>query len=377
MRATGDGPVDLTFPHAAPQEVPRPVRFRAVAAAPPGPGLPESIAWCAGWFVTVQIVLMIPVWAAVQTVGGLLLGRAPTAGEASIAALPAVQLLGGLLTLGAFRLRIGSWRKLGLGLPSGPAAVVACLSLPAVMFACTQWGALAGTAWSALCDAVPKLAALDEVSSLSAVNRLLRDVPLPALLLSAAVCPALAEELFCRGLIGRGLVARWGVIWGVGLTSILFCLLHVHPAHAGALLPIAVFLHVAYLSSRSLWLPVGLHFANNAAGLILGKALLARDALPDPHAAPAPNLALFVVATALAGLACWAVWSVRARPVDGRGGEVVPRWPTVERPPAGSAVRFVTRWQTAPLALWGLFVPGFGALMGVSVLALLMGWGEL
>ncbi|QDT15639.1 CPBP family intramembrane glutamic endopeptidase [Alienimonas californiensis] len=370
-RPFADGPADLTFPAERPA-VPAPP-----PAGPPGPGLPESIAWCVGWFVTVQLFLMIPVAFAVQALGWALLGRAPTLGETSIAALPIVQIAGGLLTLAAFRWRIGPLRKLGLGLPSGPATLVACLSLPAVMFASTQWAAVAGALWAAACEAAPALEAMDGVSSLTAVNELLRSVPLPALILAAAVCPALAEELFCRGLIGRGLVARWGVWRGVALTSILFCLLHLHPAHAGALLPIAIFLHVAYLSSRSLWLPVGLHFANNAAGLMLGKALLARDALPDPHAAPPPNLALFLVATGLAGLACWAVWSVRLRTVDRRGGEIAPRWPTVEGPPASAPLWSVVRWEAAPLALWGLFVPGFGAVMGLSLLALLMGWVEM
>ncbi|WP_171188538.1 CPBP family intramembrane glutamic endopeptidase [Alienimonas chondri] len=329
-----------------------------------------------------QIVLMIPAWLLVKFVGDALAGRALTQTETTIIALPLVQAHGALLTLAAFRLRCGRLSKLGFGLPSGPATAVAVLSMPAVMFACTQWGAVAGWLWSLACEAAPGLKTMDEFSSLTAISELLQNVPLPALLLAAAVCPAVSEELFCRGLLGRGLVARWGVWRGVLLTSVLFCLLHLHPAHAGALLPIAVLLHVAYLSSRSLWLPIGLHFANNAVSLGMAKWALSRGDLPDPHAAPPVSVPLLLVSTTMAGLAIWALWSVRVRTVrvdahGERGAEVAPRWPTVEPPPRHSDLWSIVRWEAAPLILWGLFVPTFGALMAFSLLAFALSGGEM
>ena len=373
-------PVDLDFP-PEPQFVPgsrdRPAPAAPVRSGkPPGPGLPEVLLWCAGWFVAVQLLIMVPLYLAVRGAGGALLGRALTEPETLIVALPAAQILGAIYTLAAFRLRVGRLTKLGLRLPPAGVSAVAFLSLPAVMFACGQWGAVAGWLWAAARRAAPGLEALDGVSSLTMVNELLRTVPMPALLLAVAVCPAVGEELFCRGLIGRGLIARWGVGVGVALTSLLFCAQHLHPAHALALIPAAVWMHLSYLASRSLWLPVGLHFANNAVSILLAKWALSLDQLPDPHAAQPVSIPGFLFGTGMTVVACWAIWSLRSRPVDVAGREVAPRWPTVERPSERSGLGLVTKWEPWPLGLWGLCVAPLGPIAAVSLLALALGWVE-
>ncbi len=98
-------------------------------------------------------------------------------------------------------------------------------------------------------------------------NRLVQSlsfqVSYPILVMAIALGPAVSEELVFRGLIGQGLVQRWGLLRGVGMTAALFALAHVSPAHAIATLPLGLFLHWVYLQTRSLWAPILLHFLNN------------------------------------------------------------------------------------------------------------------
>lgn len=93
----------------------------------------------------------------------------------------------------------------------------------------------------------------------------------PQLLVIVGVGPAIGEEIIFRGVIGRGLTARWGVVRGVLLTSLLFAIAHVSPSHALATIPIGIFLHVTYLATGSLWAPILVHFLNNALSVTLMK----------------------------------------------------------------------------------------------------------
>ncbi len=99
----------------------------------------------------------------------------------------------------------------------------------------------------------------------------------PQLLVIVGVGPAIGEEVIFRGVIGRGLIARWGVIRGVLLTSLLFAIAHLSPSHALATLPIAIFLHVAYLATGSLWAPILVHFLNNALSVTMMKYELGQN----------------------------------------------------------------------------------------------------
>ena len=54
-----------------------------------------------------------------------------------------------------------------------------------------------------------------------------------AILLLGCLLPAVGEELFFRGFLGRGLVARYGLVRGVALTSLAFGLLHLAPQRIG------------------------------------------------------------------------------------------------------------------------------------------------
>ncbi|WP_410666490.1 CPBP family intramembrane glutamic endopeptidase [Amycolatopsis sp. cmx-4-68] len=96
---------------------------------------------------------------------------------------------------------------------------------------------------------------------------------------------AVTEELLFRGVLFRIVERRIGTWLALTLTALLFGLSHLFNAHAtlwGAL-AIAVeaggMLAAAYAASRTLWLPIGLHFAwNFAEGGIFGTGVSGTDA---------------------------------------------------------------------------------------------------
>ncbi len=95
------------------------------------------------------------------------------------------------------------------------------------------------------------------------VQTLSFQVSYPILVVAVALGPAVGEELVFRGLIGQGLIHRWGRSGGIAATAVLFALAHLSPAHAIATLPLGIFLHWVYLQTGSLWAAILLHFLNN------------------------------------------------------------------------------------------------------------------
>jgi membrane protease YdiL (CAAX protease family) len=73
------------------------------------------------------------------------------------------------------------------------------------------------------------------------------------------VTPALGEELYCRGFLGWGLLARFGARIGVLLTALFFGVMHVHPVHAASAFLIGLAFHYVFLTARSLLAPILLH----------------------------------------------------------------------------------------------------------------------
>ena len=88
---------------------------------------------------------------------------------------------------------------------------------------------------------------------------------------------AVTEELIFRGILFRIVEGRLGTWWALGLTGLLFGLTHLLNPHASLWGAIAIaieaggMLAAAYAATRSLWLPIGLHFGwNYAEGAIFG-----------------------------------------------------------------------------------------------------------
>jgi membrane protease YdiL (CAAX protease family) len=72
-----------------------------------------------------------------------------------------------------------------------------------------------------------------------------------------------AEEVFFRGFLSRGMVARHGLLWGSFFTATLFGLAHLHPVQFFATFLIGIAFQVIFLTARSLWLPILAHALHN------------------------------------------------------------------------------------------------------------------
>jgi membrane protease YdiL (CAAX protease family) len=90
-------------------------------------------------------------------------------------------------------------------------------------------------------------------------------------LLASAIFPAISEELLFRGILFRWL-EEWGGSWvALQVTSALFGAAHLMNPNASAIAAVGiafeagVMLGAAYMLTRSLWLPMGIHAAWNFA----------------------------------------------------------------------------------------------------------------
>jgi membrane protease YdiL (CAAX protease family) len=95
--------------------------------------------------------------------------------------------------------------------------------------------------------------------------------PWIVVLVGGSLLPAIGEEIFFRGVLGRGLVARYGLAWGTLWCSLLFAVIHLDPAQMVGVLGIGVALQLLLMATRSIWLPMLLHGANNALSFVLLK----------------------------------------------------------------------------------------------------------
>ncbi len=80
--------------------------------------------------------------------------------------------------------------------------------------------------------------------------------------------PGIGEELWCRGFLGRGLVGNYGVVLGVLASSFFFGLIHIDPCQGTMAMLMGLWLHFVYLTTRSMWLPMLLHFLNNSLAVV-------------------------------------------------------------------------------------------------------------
>jgi tetratricopeptide (TPR) repeat protein/membrane protease YdiL (CAAX protease family) len=83
------------------------------------------------------------------------------------------------------------------------------------------------------------------------------------LIIVGCIAPAISEELFFRGLLGRGLIRGHGVVLGVLMTSILFGLFHLDPSRILATFMLGSVLHIVFLTTKSIVAPMLLHALNN------------------------------------------------------------------------------------------------------------------
>ncbi len=305
-----------------------------VAVRPPGPGLPEALAWAVAVAVLqivggigAMIVLLLP--RVLEGGGGLPDAQEVFEGLSSDAMLlfigvPNTLVFGVLILAGLLRLGRGRVRKLNLALPSLTqvlilmSAVVPLGIIADTLFHAAEW------VWQELVNLLPvEFEWINQTNVMETMEEI-QDAWLPALVFVVAVVPAIGEEFVLRGLIGRGLVARWGVPAGMLMTSGLFAALHMYPPHVAATFAIGMMLHFVYLSTRSFWAPVLFHFVNNVLAILATRA-------GDTGATSTGTLAIACAWVVISGAFLW--W-YRTRYVWDDGSTAhPPAYPTVEAPP--------------------------------------------
>jgi hypothetical protein len=191
--------------------------------------------------------------------------------------------------------------------------------------------------------------------------------PLALAVALVAGLPGVGEELWCRAFLGRGLVARHGPVLGVLFTSFFFGAIHIHPVQGAVAMCLGIWLHFAYLTTRSLWVPILLHFLNNAFAVTVTRFEQLRDLEEAPGGMPryvylAAALLLLAVGAAL--------YQSRARIVGEDGGPSPwqPDQAGVEWPPPGSGARVAHPWPSLGLAV--LVVVIFAGFVAACVVGL-------
>lgn len=151
------------------------------------------------------------------------------------------------------------------------------------------------------------------------------------LALATAIAAAVGEEIVFRGVLFRLLEDSLGTTVALILSAAAFGLLHAgNPgatwvSTAAIALESGVLMGLAYSASRTLWLPIGLHFGwNFTEGGIFGAAVSGRHysgAIVAPLSGPplitggefGPEASVVAVAVSLGASAALAWWCLRAR----------------------------------------------------------------
>jgi hypothetical protein len=111
--------------------------------------------------------------------------------------------------------------------------------------------------------------------------------------------------------------------------------MHMHPVHALAVIPLGIALHLIYLATRSFWMPVLLHFLNNAWATAAAKYAGSEVAAVEAAVSPALLLSSVIAVIVLGAL----LYTTRVRYLTIDGDEWDPGYPTVEIPDPACAVR--------------------------------------
>lgn len=355
----GESPVtdEVEFvPESEPEPAPR---------RPPGPGLPEALLWTLGIFIT--LLVAGGVWTVLFMLVLMMQGYRFNPGSDidtmmnGLSVNTRVMLLLPsnvlafivLIPLGLWRLGRDRFRKLNFSPPSLTQFLIVLAAVYPTTIISTPAFEVANHAWTDFSAGKPWLEAFNEQTSVMQMMEYLGNGSLVLLLFFLAVVPAIGEEFMFRGLLGRGLTARWGVWRGVLMTSVLFALLHTYPPHIAAVLPIGIMMHIVYLTTRSFWAPMLFHFANNAmAATYTALGLVGEDEMPIWM--PVAALAYVLVSIAL-------LYRYRTRYVNDEGEEIGPGYVTVSAPPPETGARRLAPvgWVAAPLFAIVLAATGY------------------
>lgn len=244
------------------------------------------------------------------------------------------------------RLVVGrEWkRQLALRRPSLSHTLLALVSLPALSL-------LAGI----LYDVLRSLFHMPDLVGMKEAEKIFSTWPWAFGVLVIGLGPGIGEELWCRGFLGRGLVGHYGIIWGVLASSFFFGLIHLDPSQGTMAMLIGLWLHFVYLTTRSLLLPMLLHFLNNSLSVLAQHFSPPQLLNSEPQDVP---LLIYVTGLFLLGSVAYALYQSRAR-LAAQSPDLPTLWRPafegVEYPPAGSGVRVL---HPLPSALASVLVCG-------------------
>jgi membrane protease YdiL (CAAX protease family) len=334
---------------------------------PPHPGFWAALLWCIGFLLVTQIPGAVV--AAVILVGfmltspqGLSMGDLQKSSAYSIAN-GAAFTVAEVLVIGVswlvLRLVVGrDWkRRVALRRPGLAHVGLVLASFPAMVL-------LANGAYFVLRSQLhlPNLSELlrkwVELPAMEEMARVFGSWPWAFAVLIIGLGPGIGEELWCRAFLGRGLVGRYGTVLGVLFTSFYFGLIHIDPAQGAIAMLLGLWLHFVYLTTRSLWMPMLLHFLNNSLAVIAPRTT-ALSAIDEPEGIP---WVVFAAAGVLLAAVAWALYQSRARLVALDGTEPPPwrpAYPGVEYPPPGSETRVAhprPSWAAVVAAVAGFAV---------------------
>jgi len=131
-----------------------------------------------------------------------------------------------------------------------------------------------------------------------------------------AIMPALAEELFFRGLIQKYLIKWTGnAFWGIVVAATIFSAIHMQFQGFIPRLLLGMLFGYLYFWSGSLWAPIVAHLVNNGLAVMV-YFLIGRGVIP-PQLDTFGNISDMwqagVFSLAITGLMLWVVWREQVR----------------------------------------------------------------
>jgi len=284
--------------------------------------------------------------------------QGPTGRVATLTLVTATQFLGLLLSWILLRYWCGrEWkRKIALTrLPSATHVILVLIGFPALI-------ALGAAIEIPIQRFVPSLQ--DVLNALhiniefegadKALPKLIGSSPWALAIFAVAISPGICEEIFCRGFLAWGLAGRY-VTWVVILVvSFLFGCLHGDPQQGVGAMFLGAAIHGAYVATRSLWVAMFVHFANNGIAVVHYNDQLMPGVLKPFEIVLDNSPVLFLCSALLLFIAVmYALYQTHCKLVSTEPG--LPAWrpdgvSSQELPPPGSGT-IVTRDPISPVSV--------------------------
>jgi uncharacterized protein len=123
----------------------------------------------------------------------------------------------------------------------------------------------------------------------------------PLLVLVAPI----TEEVFFRGQLLRGFLARYAPTYAIGASAVLFSAMHMNPVQVPATLMLGILSGTLYHRTRSVWPSIVAHMLNNAVpaiAIVSGRTAQAQASASKANLEPTLGATLALIA---AGFAIW------------------------------------------------------------------------